>query len=240
MAKKKIVVVEPPKADPIEIDGMTFSPDSLIAIDDRVCKLDLMPDLETVDTLDWNTAYLQGEYFYIFRGIGNIETAKNKKPGIYQNKHAYPKFFIVEPVTDEEKEEYNTIKNAVSLLPESIIDTANTKEDLLVAIPESTKFFQPQITENDDILKLIAKKALLAKNVDLDRYKDRFANKNELFNLKQIFRGDNKMSMRIFNRCMLALNLEYKIILTERTTNDIVGEALKEPVVVSSEETYAI
>lgn len=221
-----------------EVNGMTFSTSSVVVTDDGIYQIDLLPDLEVVDRLDDNVAYLSGDYYYLFRGIGNPDTASSKKPGIYKNKHAYPRFFIVEPETDEEKEQYNSEKNVSSLHPVSIIDSANTKEDLLVAIPESTKIFQPQITEHDDILKLIAKKALLAKNVDLDKYKDRFANKNELFNFKQVIRGDNKLSMRIFNRGIEALNLQYQIILTERTDNDIVGEALKEPIVVSSEETY--
>lgn len=222
----------------IEVNGMSFSTSSVVVTDDGIYQIDLLPDLNEVDKLEDNVAYLNGEYYYLFRGIGNPEMTSNKKPGIYKNKHAYPRFFIVEPETDEEKEQYNSEKNISSLHPVSIIDSANTKEDLLVAIPESTKIFQPQITENDDILKLIAKKALLAKNVDLDKYKDRFANKNELFNFKQVIRGDNKLSMRIFNRGIEALNLQYKIILTERTDNDVVGDALKEPIVVSSEETY--
>ena len=124
--------------------------------------------------------------------------------------------------------------------PVSIVDTANTTEELLVAIPESTKIFQPQITEKDDILKIAAKKALLAKNVDLDRYKDRFSNKNELFNFKQVLRGDNKLSMKIFTRGMDALNLEFVIIIREKSTNDIVGDKLDEDIVISSEETYPL
>ena len=237
---KLIKIQEPEEAASLKYRDMVFTKDSYIVIDDMICSIDLMPDLETVDTVESQVAYLQGDYFYVFRGIGNIDNTEGKKPGIYQNRHAYPKFFIVEPSTDEEKAEYTIAGHAYSIHPTSIIDAANTTEELLVAIPESTKFFQPQITENDDILKLVAKKALLEKNVDLDRYKDRFANKNELFNLKQIFRGDNKMSMRIFNRCMDALNLKYEIILTEKGPNHVVGDPLKNPVRVFSEETYEL
>jgi len=237
MAKKK------PQEEPateIVVDGMSFSSDSRVITDDGVYKIELMPDLETVDRLDDEHAYLQGDYFYLFRGIGNIETASSKKPGIYKNKHAAPKYFVVDPQTDEEKEQYSSIKNIHSLHPVSIIDTANTKEQLLIAIPESTRIFQPPINDNDDILKLLAKKALLAKNVDLDQYKDRFANKNELFNFKQVLRGDNKLSIRIFDRGMEAMNLKYTIILSEKGNTDIVGNPLTEPIEVSSEETYAM
>ena len=81
---------------------------------------------------------------------------------------------------------------------------------------------------------------MLAKNVDLDRYKDRFSNKNELFNFKQVLRGDNKLSMKIFTRGMDALNLEFVIIIREKSTNDIVGDKLDEDIVISSEETYPL
>jgi hypothetical protein len=224
-----------------EVAGMSFSASSVIVTDDAVYKIDLLPaNFEEAESFEDNIAYLNENYYYIYRGAGNPATKENKKPGIYLNKGGNPKFFIVEPETDEEKQEYNAMQHVVSLVPMSVIDSANTKEELLVAIPESTKIFQPQITENDDILKLIAKKTLLAKNVDLDRYKDRFTNKNELFNFKQVLRGDNKLSMKIFNRGMEAMNLEYVIIVREKSTDDIVGDALTNPVVVSSEETYAL
>lgn len=243
MAKKKEEVAVDMPTNTWEYGTMTIDKSSVCITDDAIyTEIKLLPnDLETTDeVLSDKVAYLKGDYFYLFRGIGNSDTAYGKKPGVYRNKHGFPKYFVVDPVTSEEKEDYAIANHINSLHPTSIIDSANTKEDLLVAIPESTKIFQPQITENDDILKLIAKKALLAKNVDLDRYRDRFSNKNELFNLKQVIRGDNKVSMRIFTRVIEALNLKFEIILTERTKDDIVGDALKDPIKVSSEETFAI
>jgi hypothetical protein len=46
--------------------------------------------------------------------------------------------------------------------------------------------------------------------------------------------------MKIFNRGMEAMNLEYLIIVREKSTDDIVGDVLSDPIVVSSEETYAL
>ena len=80
--------------------------------------------------------------------------------------------------------------------------------------------------------------ALIQKNVDLDRYKDRFTNKNELFNFKQVIRGDSKLSILIFNRGCEALNLKYSIVLEDKSPDDIVGDKLMEPIIVSSEDTY--
>lgn len=223
------------------VDGISFSKDSVIVTEDAIYKIELMPDLDTEEELKDDIAYIDGDYYYVYRGEPKGYSSLNRKPGIYKNKgDEHPRYFLVEPETDEEKEKYNALLQVSTLNPVSIIDTCNTKEELLIAIPESTKLFQPTISEQDDILKLVAKKAIIEKNIDLDRYKDRFTNKNELFNFKQVIRGDNKLSIRIFNRGMEALNLKYTIIIEERTDNDIVGQKLENPISVSSEETYTI
>ena len=187
------------------------------------------------------TAYIDNGYFYIYRGDTREDprTAKSLKPGIYRYRKGKDVMHVLVPVTtDEEKEEYDVNTHINSLNPVSVIDTAKTKEELLVAIPESTKIFQPTLSENDDILKRLAKMALIAKNVDLDRYKDRFTNKNELFNFKQVIKGDNKLSILIFNRGMSAMNLEYDITLREKDPANAVGDPLKEPITISSDDTY--
>lgn len=225
----------------IVIDGMAFSTKSVIVTDENIYQLDLLPfDMNNPELeFDEGVAYLDGPYFYVYRGVGNPNVSETLKPGIYKNREESPRFFVVDPTTDEEKEQYDSKSQVVSLNPVSIIDTANNQEDLLIAIPESSKVFQPQITENDDILKLVIKKALLAKAVDLDLHKNRFSNKNELFNLKQVLRGDNTVSIKIFNRAMEALNLEYILVLRERSKTNVVGNVLDRPIAVSSEETYA-
>lgn len=62
--------------------------------------------------------------------------------------------------------------------------------------------------------------------------------KNALFNFKQVIRGENKLSILIFDRGMEALNLKYKIIIEEKDDINVVGTKLTEPIVVSSEDTY--
>ena len=116
----------------------------------------------------------------------------------------------------------------------------NTKEEILIAIPESSKVFQPTLSINDDILKRAIKLVLLDKGVDLDRHKDRFRDKNALFNLKQVIRGENKVSILIFERFCEALNLGFSITLFEKDPNFSVGKPLTKPVVVSSEDTYEV
>lgn len=225
-------------------DGFSISKNSAIVTDTNIYEIDLLPDITEFDgEFDEGTAYVHDDFFYIYRGVTRETKHIELKPGIY--KKAHPKkdeslYFIVDPITDEQKEEYNVFEHVATLSTTSIIDTANTKEDLLVAIPESAKIFQPTLSVNDDMLKRISKLILLNKNVDLDKYKDRFSNKNELFNYKQVMKGDNRFSILIFNRGCDALNMKYTITVEEKDPNNCIGEPLKEPIVVSSEDTYDI
>lgn len=232
-----------PVRKPFIIDGMSYDANSLIVTNDDVYSIELMPlcidDVEDTFFQD-DVAYLSDNMYYLYRGDGDSKHVETLKPGIYKDKNpkAERKYFIIQPVTDEEKQEYDATKKISSIKTTSLIDSVNNNPDMLIAIPESTKIFQPEITENDDILKIIIKKALAEKNVNLDRYKDRFSNKNELFNFKQVLRSDNTVSMRIFTRGMEALNLMFTIIISERSVNNVVGNALKKPIETSSEETY--
>lgn len=225
-------------------DGFSISKNSAIVTDTNIYEIDLLPDItEFEGEFDDGTAYIQNDYFYIYRGVVRESKHIDLKPGIYKRskpKDGESKYFIVDPITEEQKKEYNAFEHAASLNTTSIIDTANTKEELLVAIPESAKIFQPTLSVTDDMLKRISKLILLQKNVDLDKYKDRFSNKNELFNYKQVMKGDNRFSILIFNRGCDALNMKYTITVEEKDPDNCIGDPLKEPIVVSSEDTYDI
>lgn len=224
----------------LEDGALSFSKDSVIVTNDAVYDISLLGDITDESEFNDETAYIDNNIFYIFRGIPKKSGAEYMKPGIYQNREGSPKYYIVEPKTDEDIKTYSVSDHVASLVPTSIIDTANTKEELLIAIPESTKVFQPVLLDTDDILKRVLKTVLLEKNVDLDRYKDRFRNKNELFNLKQVIRGKNKVSILIFDRGCDALNVKYTIIVEEKSDDDVVGTKLKDPIIISSEDTYQL
>lgn len=225
------------------INGMSYNANSLLVTDNDVYGIDLMPlciDDVKDDFFKDDIAYLADNMYYLYRGDADSKHVQTLKPGIYKDKNpdVERKYFIIQPVTDEEKKEYNSKDKISDIKTKSLIDSANKNPDMIIAIPESTKIFQPEITENDDILKIITKKALAEKNVDLDRYKDRFSNKNELFNFKQVLRSDNTLSMKIFTRGMEALNLVFTIIISEKSANNVVGNPLKKPIETNSEDTY--
>ena len=193
-----------PISDDMDIDLLSIQKDSIIITDTEIYQIELLGDVTLLpEDYEFKTdiAYIDNGYYYVYRGQYKGSNKNTLKAGIYKNiAGADVPFFIVEPQTEEEIKMFTiTPEKVASLHPVSIIDTANTKEELLIAIPESTKIFQPTLCPSDDILKRIAKKALIAKNVDLDRYKDRFKDKNALFNFKQVIRGDNKLSILIFD-----------------------------------------
>jgi len=218
------------------IEEMVYSKDSLLVTDDEIFQIDLYDE----DTKSFNkgVAYLKGDYYYVYRG----EKPKNSqflKPGIYKDPES-GEYYRIEPTTDEEKERYNVKGKVATLNPEEIINVVNSKNDIIVAVPESSKIFMPSLSNNDDILKRLAKKALILKGVDLDKFKDRFSDKNALFNFKQVIKGDNRLSILIFDRGMDALNLKYTIMVEEKDPNNIIGTPLKEPIVACSEDTFEI
>ena len=241
----------------VSIDALSFSKDSVLLTDSEIYKIDLLDDTfnfiftsqltgdedSTIDTdFDTGVAYIYNGYYFLYRGE-HSGSKLGLKPGIYRKKSdskSERTYFIISPSTDEEKAMYDITDKICSLHKTSIIDTANTKEELLVAIPESSKIFKPTLAPTDDILKRAAKLVLLAKGVDLDRHKDGFRDKNALFNLKQVFRGDSKVSILIFDRFCEAMNLEYAVVISEKNDPLTIGTKLDKPIIVSSEDTYDI
>ena len=79
------------------------------------------------------------------------------------------------------------------------------------------------------------------KRINIDIYKDRFVDKNALFNFRQVLRGDSPMSMLLFDRGTDAFNLKYTITVEEAEPNDlIIGIPLKEPISMSSDDVYSL
>lgn len=232
------------KVEEMENASFSVSKDRMVLTEDSIYPIELLPPLDIYkDDLVEDTAYLGDVYFYLFRGTQSPEKS-NLKPGIYE----YPakqrvdgnRYFIVEPITDKDKKEYEYFDKIINVKIGSIVDTAKNREEILVAIPESTKIFQPTLSESDDILKRAAKLVLIQKEVDLDKFRDRFSDKNSLFNFKQVMRGPNRVSILIFNRGCEALNVKYSLVIEEKDKDFHIGKRLEQPIVVSSEDTFDI
>lgn len=183
-------------------------------------------------------AYIAYPYYYIYRGTTMTVEFDKKLPGIYLTPDDH---YIWIPVTaGNEDEQWLVDDKFATADSKAIIDLIIDRNDIVLNIPESGKVFRPDETPNDDILKRLIKRVLKAKDVDIDAYKARFADKNALFNFKQVIKGDGRLSMLLFERGCNALNLKYTITVEEIDDKLIIGSPLKEPLAISSEDTYAL
>ena len=215
--------------------NVTITPD--ILLDDGKVMRNVL--LFNKDIKEWDpmVAYLDGDYYYLFKGKvpenGNIE-----EPGIYIDRQTNEPLLAV-PSTDEEKKKYSYNDKICSTSANEIIDKINRKEVEVFIMPESSKAYCPEITEDDDILKRLMKKIIIDKGIDIDRFKTRFVDKNALFNFKQVLKGTNRLSMLLFDRGIEAFNLKYTIIVTEGPGSPI-SIPLAEPLIISSEDTHEL
>jgi hypothetical protein len=162
--------------------------------------------------------------FYPYRGK---YTSDSVLPGLYKGKLSSPVF--IEP-TEENKSKFILSSHIKDLNITNIIRVLHDNKNFYYSYPESSKLFIPDIEEGDDVLKRAIKLALKAKNVDLDACKDRFTDKNALFNFKQVIRNPNtKLSILLFERGCEALGLKYRIILEEANPNEVIGTPLNGP-----------
>lgn len=185
-------------------------------------------------------AYIAYPYFYQFRGTTLTTEYERREPGIYLTPTDHYVWIPVTPDNGDNDARYSVDDKFATADERKIIDLMINKEDIKLNIPESGKVFRPEETENDDILKRLMKRILKTKGVDIDAYKYRFADKNALFNFKQVIKGDGKLSMLLFERGCNALNLKYTISVEEASLDECIGEALTQPLIICSEDGYNV
>lgn len=188
---------------------------------------------------DKGFAYCAPPYYYIYRGTTMTMEFDKKLPGIYLTPDDH---YIWIPVTEGNEDDQWLIKDKFATTDQrKIIDVLLSGEDVSLNIPESGKVFRPDEVDGDDILKRAIKRVLKAKDIDIDKYKAYFADKNALFNFKQVVKNPKaRLSMLLFERGCSALNLKYTITIEEIDPKKSRGGALKKPIAVCSEDTFMI
>lgn len=216
---------------------ITFTNDVLLDDGQNMRHVRLYDD--SIREFDPMVAYLKGDYYYVFRGSLQDKGATPDKPGIYiDSVTGTPVLF--NPSTDAEKKEYTYADKISSSTASEIVDKINRREVQVFVLPEASRSYCPTITEADDILKRVMKQAIIDKGIDLERFKHRFVDKNALFNFKQVLKGDNRLSMLLFDRGTEAFNLRYTIIVEEAKDGEVIGMPLEKPIVLSSDDTFDI
>ena len=182
-------------------------------------------------------AYLKGEYYYLYRGkIDDYSTYDqfNLEPGIYQTSDG--EFVRIDPETDEEKQKYYYADKILSMNATELINAINNKTRVIRLTPDKAHSVIPDITVNDDMLKRGIKYILKDKDEDIDNYKIRFINKNELFNLKQVLRSNKPITILLFNRFINAAGLTYYIVI-EESGNECIGRPLSSPIRINMDDS---
>lgn len=185
--------------------------------------------------LNKDTAYMLGEYVYVYRG--KVDKIKDKmKAGIYlyEGKHHF-----VEPKSEHDKQEYHisritdldisTImtkvsKNHEKFVSQEDIEYVNNNSDILKVV----------INDSDDFLKVAIKKAINDKGISLSNYKNKQDSQWGLLNLKGALIKGTKMTVVRFNDWAEILGLRWTLILEDNGTDT--NRPLKEPIVIESED----
>lgn len=183
-------------------------------------------------------AYIDYPYYYIYRGTTATPEYQQKLPGIYLTPDDHYIWITVTPGNQDK--EWIVDDKFATADERKIIDILIDRNDIELNVPESGRAFRPDERPEDDILKRAIKRALSIKQVDIDQYKARFADKNALFNFKQVIKGDGRLSMLLFERGCNALNLKYTITIEDIDARTALGTPLDKPIVISSEDTYAV
>lgn len=206
----------------------------------------LRPAKLNVDNINDGTMYERGvayiayPYFYQYKGTTMTAEYDHREPGIYLTPDDH---YVWIPVTEgngDHDKKYLVDDKFATADERKIIDVMIDRDDIRLNIPDSGKVFRPEETENDDILKRLIKRILKTKGVDIDAYKSRFADKNALFNFKQVIKGEGKLSMLLFERGCNALNLKYTISVEEIDPEFSIGDPLTQPLKISSEDGYPV
>ena len=203
-----------------------FDENSLIVTDDAV----YTPRKFETNDVDFDTKYAYVKdldnpdaIFYPYRG--KLKKYSNL-PGMYKGNLDVP--YFIEP-SDEDRPNYILSTHLSDLNTDNIVKVLVNNKNIYYAYPESSKLFIPDVDAKDDILKRALKLAFKAKSINLDDCKDRFEDKNQLFNFKSVIKGPLRLSMLVFERGCEALGLKYRIILEEANPNEVIGTSLNDP-----------
>lgn len=204
----------------------------------RIKNLD--PDSGEYDT---KTAYRYNGFFYRYMGAQIPELAE--EPGIYWDKHKQV-YYLVEcdPNNEDHVRFYKADKDHIAKLnPILMAEDLRNNEDTIYAKQKAVtgKAFVPKILENDKLLKRVLKMAIQKKGIDIDQCQSQFPDKNARFNFKSVMRSsDNQLSMLLFERGCEAFNLRYVITVEDADPEHVVGDPLKEPISVASDDTFSM
>ena len=144
-------------------------------------------------------------------------TVDKNRPGIY---NAGPINFMTFPTTEEQKKEFqpevidfNNITD-IKDFDAKREQLANMEKQALTTTGKDN-VFKPPFSENDTPEMRAMKEAVAEKNIDLDKYMDRFGAKNYP-NTKRKLKDDN-ITLFLIKRCCECLDMKATLILEDKS-----------------------
>ena len=177
--------------------------------------------------------YINGDTVWIFTG-SNQPKQPNDYPCFWFENN---KNIIFSNPTNEIKAMFN-IDNIIDVSVENII--AKTKnnseklydEEVINAINAASSVYKPEVKDTDDPWKKCIKTAILNKQTDINRYKNKIVSYT-FANVKSSLDKETKMSVYYFNIWAELLGLNTIIILSNNGTDSV--NPLPKPVVYNGE-----
>lgn len=186
----------------------------------------------TGDQLEWTNAYIDKEqkYFYLYRGV--YLGKKSVLPGLYKSNDPNDKngIRIIHPLTDEDKQKYEVATHKPMVKTEDIIRSISQNENNFTMAMDGKSSFLPDLSPKDDIIKRLLKCMIVGKGVDPDSRKDKFNDRNAVFNFKSNIKSeDARSSFRTLERGTNAYDVDVYVILVDKDPNRSVGRAISSP-----------
>lgn len=168
--------------------------------------------------------------------MGKVKSIKEAtRPGIYRinNEIEY-----IMPDSKQEKIKYSD-DNIIETDPDAIFRDISKNRDSFIntddieIINNNSEVYFPLINEGDDFLKIIIKKAIQEKKININNYKDKFPNNHALTNMKSGLKRDTKMTVTNFKSWCEVLGLDWEVTLKDSGEDRL--SPLKEPITITTD-----
>lgn len=167
--------------------------------------------------------FVDGDKTYVLPVIDDVDVDFDK-PGVYGKDGKLS--FIITPDEDNESEYMPTGDNVLVFSDhqslQSLSDAKKKLDDslnkLLESPVDSDNIYKPPLLETDTAEMRAMKECIIAKNIDLDKYKDRFGANypNDKRKLK-----DNTITLNMINRICENLDLRLDLKFTDANGGDV-------------------
>lgn len=196
-----------------------------IDIDDEVYRV---KDYDKDKQLKFGYAYQKKNYVYPYMGEFNDESYR--VAGFYTKEDGSHK--LIKPLSEKKAKKYSKdriYKPDKKAIYEILQNEGVNDTDWDIILSESEDVFAPNISEEDNSLQRLIKRALQLKQIDIKNYQGRFRDPGDASNYKRSLIHHPKMSMEKFLKWCEVLDLEYDIILKDKkNAPNAMGEHIKE------------